>query len=71
MHITLTPAYGRDYKSAAAAVEAWELGKAFLVATPGYPSYVNIGDKKHLLADGFTEVRIRYAKLTKSIDIKL
>ena len=71
MHITLTPAYGRDYKSAADAVEAWELGKDFIVATLGFPSYVNIGDKKHLLADGFTAVRIRYAKLTKSVDIKL
>lgn len=71
MHITLTPAYGRDYKSAAAAVEAWELGKDFIIATPGYPPYVNIGNKKYLIADGFTAARIRYAKLTKSVDINL
>ena len=72
MHITLTPAYGRNYKTAADASAAWAEGKDFAIATPGIPGrYCGINDKKHLLADGFTAVRIRFAKLTKSVDINL
>ena len=31
-HLTVTPAYGRDYKSAKAAKADWKAGKDFIIA---------------------------------------
>jgi YD repeat-containing protein len=31
-YFTLVPAYGRDYKTAAATVAAWDAGKDFIIA---------------------------------------
>jgi len=61
--ITVTPAYGRDYKSAKAAKADWEDGKDFLVASVGHSGYVS---KSEADEAGLT-VYIRYAKLTKIV----
>lgn len=59
--LTVIPAYGRDYKSAAVALADWDAGRDFKIADCSSPwdgSYVN-------KADHPGPVRIRYAKLRK------
>lgn len=67
-HLTLVPAYGRDYQTAARAEGAWIAGKDWRM--PEGP-YVGIGERETLLAQGYTSVRLRYATLTKAIDVSL
>ena len=59
MAITVTPAYGRDYRSGTAARADWNANKDFIEATSG--RYINKRDA------GDLEVRIRYGKLRKQI----
>jgi hypothetical protein len=63
--LTLTPAYGRDYKSKKAVIEAWNAGKDFEIANPGFPSYINREDADNDPA--MYTVSIRYKGLTRSI----
>lgn len=56
MDWTLTPAYGRDYKSKAAAMKDFLLGKDFIKQPEG--RYANI----HQISAG-DEVKIRYKQL--------
>lgn len=63
--ITLTPAYGRDYKSKAAAFADFEAGKDFIINDitsrwDGKPASIN-----DLISAGITSVMIRYDRLTK------
>lgn len=37
MYVTLTPAYGRDYKSAKAALVDYNADKDFIIETFGFP----------------------------------
>ena len=53
-YITVSGAYGRDYRSAAAALKDWNDGKDFVIRTIGYPTYI---DKSS--ADEF-DINIRY-----------
>lgn len=67
--LTVVPAYGRDYRSAKAAVEDWDNGKDF--AIPGGPyinnaDAVNYGPQQQL-----KEVRIRYDKQRKVVVVKI
>lgn len=72
MHLTVTPAYGRDYKTVEEARSAWLNGQDFTIATPGYTGrYVGIGDKRFLLDDGYKSVRIRFKALTRFVDVEL
>lgn len=64
--MTITPAYGRDYKSAKAALADWEAGKDFIIAdmSSRYDgSYMNREDS--LPMD--TKIMIRYNRLTKIV----
>jgi hypothetical protein len=65
--LTLIPAYGRDYTSAAAASAAWDQRKDFKL--PAGP-YVNINDISILKAEGFTHVNLRYAKQERNVEIE-
>jgi len=67
--MTLTPAYGRDYKSKAEVEAAWDGGKDFQIASvgPWMGSYVT----KRELAGNEKEVSIRYAKLSKVVVLKV
>jgi hypothetical protein len=68
MYMTLSPAYGRDYKSAASAVEAWRLGRDFIIediVRPGCGLPVSIESASELKAEGVTNLRIRYNRLTR------
>jgi hypothetical protein len=57
-YVTLTPAYGRDYKSAEAAQKDFLQGKDFIEAWSGKPC--SISDFEELVV-----VTLRYSKLRK------
>lgn len=61
---TLTPAYGRDYKSIKAVKEDFDANKDFILQPDG--CYIN----KEQIAPG-TVVNIRYKKLTMIAPIKV
>ena len=65
MNVTLTPAYGRDYKSKKAVLAAWNAGQDFGIATPNYGRYMSERDNEH-----FTSIWIRYNKLERIIQVK-
>lgn len=56
--MTVIPAYGRDYKSKAAAIADWQAGKDFRIMPSG--QYCSI-------RDNIPDVWIRYAKQTKIV----
>ncbi len=57
---TLTPAYGRDYKSKSAAEADFKAGKDFVLNEPYGTTYCSISD----FAPG-VRVKVRYKKLTQ------
>ena len=69
---TLTPAYGRDYKSKAEAIEAWEDGQDFILN-----DFASMFDGKPCNHADLSEageydfVNIRYAKLRRVVRVKL
>lgn len=65
MDPTLTPAYGRDYRSAKAVRDAFEGGEDFRASTGGY---VNREDAH---AAGLREVTVRYAGLRKVVRVRV
>lgn len=61
--MTLTPAYGRDFKSKKEVLEAWESGKDFIISNMFHPDdgrYIN--KEQAQKGDSFN---IRYKKLTQ------
>jgi len=56
-HITVVPAYGRDYKTSGHALAAWKSGKDFLLASLHGNGYISIRD---MAPHGFTKVTIRF-----------
>ena len=67
--LTLTPAYGRDYKSAMAAKLDLAANKDFIIADRsnywcGKP--INLSQMR---ADGYARVCIRYAGLRKTVSV--
>ncbi len=59
-HLTVLPAYGRDYKSAKTAKADWKAGKDFIIADMFNP----YDGKPCSINDGFP-VTIRFNNLTK------
>lgn len=63
-YITVTPAYGRDYKTQKEAKAAWEAGKDFKDARTGqYCSKRNFEDPD-------VHVSVRYSNLTKVVNVR-
>jgi len=64
--MTVSPAYGRDYNSKAAALADWAAGKDFVVCDPfhGAPgAYINKAD-----ADcAGLQIKLRYKRLTQAV----
>jgi len=58
--MTISPAYGRDYKSKAEVLEDLRAGKDFIVHEPHGSAYINL---EGLLHAGVEEVNVRYKKL--------
>ena len=67
--LDIQPAYGRDYKSIAEVKAAWESSKDFQIIHSG--AYVSIRESNLLLADGITELNVRYGNLRKKLIIVL
>ena len=72
MNVTLTPAYGRDYKSKKAVLAGWNAGQDFSIATfalsvssPSYGRYMSERDN-----EPFTSIWIRYNNLERIIQVK-
>ena len=67
MFLEVTPAYGRDYKSAKEVKAAWAEGKDFQIATfgPEMGRYVNKDD-----APKGATIMLRYKKLTQVATVK-
>lgn len=68
--LTVIPAYGRDYMSAAAVKAAWSAGKDFTIqGLGGHGRAINKQDADH--PDyGIKSVRVRYASTTKVVTVK-
>lgn len=69
--ITLTPAYGRDYKSKKAAIEDFQADKDFIYnefSSPWDGKYCN---KTDLQNAGVHTVNIRYKNLTQICNVKV
>ena len=67
-HLTLIPAYGRDYRSKAAALADWIAGKDFRSVGYGGEGYINL---EGALRAGVRTVNVRYQGLTKVAVIKV
>jgi hypothetical protein len=65
MHITLSPAYGRDYKSKKAVELDFNMGKDFIIETFGHPYCGKPCSITDLHGEGITYVNIRYDRLRK------
>ena len=73
MILTLTPAYGRDYRSPKEATADWTAGKDFQIADigPDCDRYISVRDLETLRAEGYRNINIRYKCLSRVCAIKL
>ncbi|MCK5021470.1 MAG: hypothetical protein KAS32_30945 [Candidatus Peribacteraceae bacterium] len=69
--MTLTPAYGRDYKSKKEVLADFDKGKDFIIADIEHPYSGKPVDKKSLIVEGERQVMIRYRELTRVAVVKL
>jgi len=72
--LTLTPAYGRDYKNAADVKKDFNDDKDFIVSnffSPYDGKSANKSDLKSETVSAYSHVNIRYNKLMKIVVIKL
>lgn len=65
MHMTLIPAYGRDYKSKAEVVSAFIAGKDFEAVSIGSAGYIGYEEVKDMAKSGEQHLNIRYKKQTQ------
>lgn len=65
--ITVVPAYGRDYKSAAKAKADWEAGKDFIIKNFNSPWDGKPANKKDLAG---LMVQIRYYDMTRIVVVE-
>jgi hypothetical protein len=61
--MTLTPAYGRDYKTAKAVKADWKAGKDFIIADFGHKYEGKPANKEQLKNERF--ITIRFSGLRK------
>ena len=67
MYVTLTPAYGRDYKSAKSVKDDWNAGKDFIIADMSSRWDSKPANKQDMAGQS---VLLRYAKLAKLVVVK-
>jgi len=63
--MTLTPAYGRDYKSKKAIQADLDADKDFIIADFGHRYEGKPVNKSQLIETGVKQVNVRYSKLRK------
>lgn len=68
MFLTVIPAYGRDYKSKAAALEDWNQNRDFILATIAHPASGRYINKQDADQDG-DSIMIRYASLRRIVNV--
>ncbi len=69
--LTVSPAYGRDYKNAKEAMADWQAGKDFKAESMKVHGYLSSRDTEALKADGFTDIMIRYGNLRRGTLFKI
>lgn len=69
--ITLSPAYGRDYKSKKAAQADFDSNKDFIIEDIVNPYCGKPATKSELLKAGYSEFRIRYKKMRSVFVVKV
>lgn len=69
--ITLTPAYGRDYKSKAAVLADWDANKDFMINHISHGGYVSKSQINDLKVDGFSHISFRYSRCTKVFIVQI
>ncbi len=67
MRLTLSPAYGRDYKSKAAVQKDWDEGKDFIIETLHHPDCGRPMNKEQV-SDG-EAISIRYKVMTAIMNV--
>lgn len=69
--MTLTPAYGRDYKSKAEVVAAFNEDKDFIIRDVISPWCGKPANKRQLKESGVRSVNLRYAKERRVVVVNL
>ena len=69
--MTLTPSYGRDYKSKKAIVAAFNENLDFTINDITSPWHGKPCNKEQLKAEGIKKVWMRYNKLTKIVQVEV
>lgn len=69
--ITLSPAYGRDYKSKAALLADWEAGKDFVLHSIWEAGYCSVRDGEALAEQGIDSISFRYGGMRKAFTLRL
>ena len=69
--ITITPAYGRDYKSKEEILKDFNSGKDFVIASFVHPYCGKYANKEDFKKEGLKQVTVRYSKLRKSCVIDI
>tara|TARA_B100000497_G_C7385786_1_gene246502 strand:+ start:158 stop:370 length:213 start_codon:yes stop_codon:yes gene_type:complete len=69
--MTLTPSYGRDYKSKKAIIAAFNENLDFTINDITSPWHGKPCNKKELKSEGIMEVWMRYDKLTKIAHVEV
>ncbi len=68
--MTLSPAYGRDYRSVAQVKADFDANKDFVIESIG-PDCGRYANKAALAKAGVKSVMVRYARLTKITEVKV
>ena len=63
--LTVSPAYGRDYKSKKAVLVDWDDNKDFIIQDMVKSGMVNKQQINELKEYGYTHIHIRYKQLTQ------
>lgn len=71
MKITLSPAYGRDYKSVKAVKEDFNADKDFIIGDFHNPWCGKPTNRSDLVKAGYTTANIRYDRMTKLTSLKI
>lgn len=69
--MTLTPAYGRDYKSRKAVEVDFFADRDFIIADMTHPYEGKPVNRSQLAEEGLAQVNVRYAQLRKIAVLKV
>lgn len=70
-YVTITPAYGRDYKSQKEVLAAWNENRDFIIEDFMHPDCGRYVNKEEAKSSPGTTWNIRYSKNSKVLPVKL